>query len=114
MKSASTRAGTTSRWNTSRARTFQKSFAKNHWPRAAEYVKVIAEAVHYAHEQGTLHRDLKPSNVLIDERDQPHVTDFGLAKRLDGDSELTVSGQVLGTPGFMPPEQVAGPREAIG
>ena len=81
---------------------------------AAGYVRTIAEAVQYAHEQGTLHRDLKPSNVLIDERDQPHVTDFGLATRLDGGSDLTLSGQVLGTPGFMPPEQVAGRREAIG
>lgn len=82
--------------------------------RAAGYVQTIAEAVHYAHAEGTLHRDLKPSNVLIDERDQPHVTDFGLAKRLDGGSELTVSGQVLGTPSFMPPEQVTGRREAMG
>lgn len=82
--------------------------------RAAGYLQTTAEAVHYAHAQGTLHRDLKPSNVLIDERDQPHVTDFGLATRLDGGSELTASGQVLGTPSFMPPEQVAGRREALG
>ena len=82
--------------------------------RAAGYVQTIAEAVHHAHVQGTLHRDLKPSNVLVDERDQPHVTDFGLATRLDGGSELTVSGQILGTPAYMPPEQVAGRREAMG
>src|SRR5262249_46255154 len=66
----------------------------------------IAEAIHYAHGQGILHRDLKPSNVLIDSAtDQPRITDFGLAKRLDGESSLTLTGQVLGTPNFMPPEQ---------
>lgn len=73
--------------------------------KAAHYVKLIAEAVHYAHEQGILHRDLKPSNVLIDANDQPRITDFGLARRLDGESSLTMTGQVLGSPNFMPPEQ---------
>jgi serine/threonine protein kinase len=81
--------------------------------RAAGYVRTIAEAIHYAHERGLLHRDLKPSNVLIDANDQPRVTDFGLAKRLEGDSELTVSGQVLGSPNFMPPEQAAGKRGTV-
>src|SRR5439155_12502617 len=77
---------------------------------AARYVKLLAEAIHYAHQQGILHRDLKPSNVLIDAAtDQPRVTDFGLAKRLANselgtqNSELTVTGQVLGSPNFMPP-----------
>ena len=78
--------------------------------RAAGYVKIIAEAIHYAHERGILHRDLKPANVLIDANDQPRVTDFGLAKRLEGDSELTVTGQVLGSPNYMPPEQATGKR----
>ena len=73
--------------------------------RAAGYVKTIAEAIHYAHEQGILHRDLKPSNVLIDHADQPHVTDFGLAKRMTKESFLTVTGDVMGSPNFMPPEQ---------
>ncbi len=78
--------------------------------RAAGYVKTIAEAIHYAHERGILHRDLKPANVMIDANDQPRVTDFGLAKRLEGDSELTVTGQVLGSPNYMPPEQATGKR----
>ncbi|HUR44676.1 MAG TPA: serine/threonine-protein kinase, partial [Candidatus Saccharimonadales bacterium] len=75
---------------------------------AAELVGKIARAVHYAHEQGVLHRDLKPSNVLIDQEGEPRVTDFGLAKDLAGGSELTETGQVMGSPNFMPPEQAAG------
>ncbi len=82
--------------------------------RAARYVKIVAEAIHYAHERGILHRDLKPSNVLIDPFDQPRVTDFGLAKRLHHDSELTLSGQVLGSPNYMSPEQAAAKRGLVG
>jgi WD40 repeat protein len=78
--------------------------------RAARYLKTIAEAIHYAHERGILHRDLKPSNVLIDPNDLPRVTDFGLARRIEGDSELTMTGQVLGSPNYMPPEQAVGKR----
>ncbi len=81
--------------------------------RAASYLKTIAEAVHYAHECGILHRDLKPSNVLVDLDDQPHVVDFGLARRLEGDSELTVTGQVLGSPNYLPPEQATGQRARV-
>jgi serine/threonine protein kinase len=81
---------------------------------AARYVKVIAEAIHYAHERGTLHRDLKPSNVLIDRFDQPRVTDFGLAKRVQSDSSLTATGAVIGTPGYMPPEQASAERGKLG
>jgi WD40 repeat protein len=73
--------------------------------RAAGYLKTIAEAIHYAHRQGVLHRDLKPSNVLIDPFGEPRVTDFGLAREISGDSDITTTGQVLGTPGFLPPEQ---------
>src|SRR5438477_7865944 len=82
--------------------------------RAAGYIRTIAEAVHYAHRHGILHRDLKPSNVLIDEFDQPRVTDFGLAKKLKGDPELTATGQVLGSPHYMPPEQADAKRGALG
>ena len=82
--------------------------------RAAGYVKTIAEAIQYAHERGILHRDLKPSNVLIDANDQPKVTDFGLAKRLEKETELTLSGQVLGSPNYMPPEQAAAHRGLVG
>lgn len=82
---------------------------------AATYLQTIAKAIHYAHEQGVLHRDLKPSNVLIDASDQPRITDFGLAKRLTGSSsDLTQSGQALGSPNFMPPEQAAGKHKTSG
>ena len=60
-----------------------------------------------------IHRDLKPANILVDKNDQPHVTDFGLAKRVQGDSSLTATGVVLGTPSYMPPEQAAGRLDQI-
>ena len=82
--------------------------------RAARYIQVIAEAIHYAHHQGILHRDLKPSNVLVDANDQPRITDFGLAKRLDGNASMTVTGQMLGSPNFMPPEQASADRGKVG
>src|SRR5207244_10253052 len=76
--------------------------------------KTLAAAIHEAHQQSILHRDLKPSNVLIDSSDQPHITDFGLAKQIKRDSDLTISGQILGTPNFMPPEQASGKRGDVG
>lgn len=80
---------------------------------AAQYVKAVAEAVHHAHEHGILHRDLKPSNILIDLHDQVKVTDFGLAKRLGTDSELTLTGQLVGSPNYLSPEQAAGNHQAL-
>jgi len=81
---------------------------------AARYVRLIARAIHHAHKQGILHRDLKPSNILIDAEDEPHITDFGLAKRLGGDSGQTRTGVVLGTPSYMAPEQAAGKSQQLG
>jgi len=80
---------------------------------AAEYTKKVAEAVAYAHEQGVIHRDLKPANVLLAANDEPRVTDFGLAKKVEGDSGLTATGQILGTPGYMPPEQASGKIDEV-
>jgi serine/threonine protein kinase len=82
--------------------------------RAAVLVQTIAEAIHYAHEKEVLHRDLKPSNILIDSNDQPHVTDFGLARHIDGESSLTLSGQVLGSLSYIPPEQAAALHQKVG
>lgn len=76
--------------------------------RAAQLAQKIAMAVDYAHREGVIHRDLKPGNVLIDTAGEPKITDFGLAKRLQSDQQLTVAGQVLGTPNYMPPEQARG------
>ncbi len=76
--------------------------------RAARYVRLVAEAIAHAHAAGVLHRDLKPSNILLDANDQPRITDFGLAKLLDSAADLTRTGDVLGSPNYLPPEQVAG------
>lgn len=68
----------------------------------------VARAVSFAHQHGVLHRDLKPANILLDDAGEPHIADFGLAKRLDSDSDLTQTGAILGSPNYMSPEQAAG------
>jgi len=82
--------------------------------RSAELVRKLAEGIEYAHQHGILHRDLKPSNILIDRAGEPRITDFGLAKQLAGTEGHTLSGQILGTPSYMAPEQAAGDSARIG
>lgn len=81
---------------------------------AASLLVKIADAVSYAHGKGVIHRDLKPANILLDKEGVPKVADFGLAKQVSNESNLTLTGQVMGTPSYMPPEQALGKSEQIG
>jgi len=75
---------------------------------AAELCAKLADALDHAHEAGVIHRDLKPSNIMMDLEGQPHIMDFGLAKREAGEITMTVEGRVIGTPAYMSPEQARG------
>ncbi len=81
---------------------------------AANLMQQVTQAVAFAHGRGIIHRDLKPGNILLAKDGQPKITDFGLAKIIQDDSHLTMTGQVLGTPAYMAPEQAAGNSQAVG
>jgi WD40 repeat protein len=82
--------------------------------RATELIAEVADAIHVAHQHGVIHRDIKPSNIMIDLEGRAHVMDFGLAKRDAGEITMTLDGQVLGTPAYMPPEQARGEAHGVG
>ena len=79
---------------------------------AAELCVTVADALEHAHRHGVIHRDLKPSNIMLDAQGEPHLMDFGLAKREAGEITMTVDGKLLGTPAYMSPEQARGAAHA--
>ncbi|MCI0340687.1 MAG: serine/threonine protein kinase [Planctomycetales bacterium] len=82
--------------------------------RAAEILADVAEAIQCAHDHGVLHRDLKPGNVLVDRAGRPYLTDFGLARPVEFDTQVTATGSTVGTPAYMAPEQARGLAEDVG
>jgi serine/threonine protein kinase/tetratricopeptide (TPR) repeat protein len=80
---------------------------------AVELIVKVARIVHYAHEHGILHRDIKPGNILLDAKGEPHLTDFGLARLVESESNVTHTLEVLGTPSYMAPEQAVGNNAAV-
>ncbi len=78
-----------------------------------ELVAKLADAIQHAHELNIVHRDIKPGNILVDEQGEPHITDFGLAKRLDAQSTIAVQGIIMGTVPYMSPEQVAADHDNV-
>ncbi|MEX0585858.1 MAG: protein kinase, partial [Pirellulales bacterium] len=82
-------------------------------PEAAAIAAEIADALQYAHEQGVIHRDIKPSNIIVDHAGRAHLMDFGLAKQETGELTMTSEGRVLGTPGYMSPEQARGASHEV-
>lgn len=98
-------------------RTLGEVIRRGEHPGTRERVRLVmeaAQAVAHAHARRVIHRDLKPSNILIDGAGRPHVVDFGLAKQLDEGTRLTSTGDLLGTPHYMPPEQLSGKVDQVG
>ncbi len=82
--------------------------------RSVGLVRQVADALHYAHEQGVIHRDIKPENIIVDSEGHTHIADFGLARQKESQVTVTQDGQIVGTPAYMSPEQAAGKQDRVG